>query len=417
MDPGPRAAFNRAWTPELYRRYRERLEAELGPIPFPLAETPFFIAPPLRDALTRSAEEIVAQLARPDLLVELMKVIPPRYDTPGMDPLPNCVQVDFAITPGRGGGLEGRVVELQAFPSGYAMMTFFAQAWSALFQEIPGLEGPWTCFVVPPAEGLQLMRDTILGGELPEAVALVDFEPHLQKTVPDFVATERLFGVESACATELVVEGRRVFRRKDGRLLPVRRIYNRMVFDELEQKGYQLPFRWNDPLDVTWCSHPNWYWPWSKYSLPFLDHPAVPKATFLSELMHLPDDLSRYVLKPLFSFAGSGVVIDVTAQDVARVPAEQRHGWVLQEKISYAPAIHAPDGAEVKAEVRVMLLRPPEASALRVAIHLVRLSRGKMLGVDQNKGLTWVGGSVGLWPVDTVASAPGVQNQRRTRSR
>jgi hypothetical protein len=397
VDAAYRPAFNRAWTKELYARYRARLEASLGPIPFALAETPFFVTPELRDALSRSATEIVQQLAEPALLRRLMTVIPSKYNTPGMDALPNCVQVDFAITPAPGGGLEGKVVELQAFPSGYAMMTFFADAWQAEFQSIPGLEGGWSCFVVPHEQGMTLMRDTILGGEPPEAVALVDFEPALQKTIPDFVATEKLFGVESVCATELVKEGRQLFRRKAGRLLPVRRIYNRMVFDELEQKGYRLPFEWNEPLDVTWCSHPNWYWPWSKYSLPFLTHPAVPKAIFLSELKTLPTDLSRYVLKPLFSYAGSGVIIDVTPEDIARVPSAQRGGWVLQEKIRYAPAIQAPDGSAVKAEVRVMLLRPPQAPALTVAIHLVRLSRGKMLGVDQNKGLTWVGGSVGLW--------------------
>ena len=397
MDSAYRPAFNRAWTPALYGHYRARLEAALGPIPFALAETPFFMTPQLRDALTRSSTEIVQELAQPALLRELMKVIPAKYEAPGMDALPNCVQVDFAITPAPGGGLEGKVVELQAFPSGYAMMTFFADAWAAELQAIPGLEGGWSCFVLPREQGMKLMRDTILGGEPPEAVALVDFEPQLQKTVPDFVATERLFGVETVCATELVKQGRRLFRRKDGHLVQVRRIYNRMVFDELEQKGYQLPFQWNEPLDITWCSHPNWYWPWSKYALPFLKHPAVPRATFLSEVKELPKDLSGYVLKPLFSYAGSGVVIDVKPEDIERVPAEQRHGWVLQEKITYAPAIRAPDGSEVKAEVRVMLLRPPEAPALQAVIHLVRLSRGMMLGVDQNKGLTWVGGSVGLW--------------------
>ncbi len=288
MDAAYRGAFNRAWTPELYGRYRARLEAQLGPIPFALAETPFFMTPALRDSLTQSALEIVQQLAQPALLVQLMKIIPPQYDTPGMDPLPNCVQVDFAITPGPAGGLQGKVVELQAFPSGYAMMTYFADAWAAEFQTLPGLAGGWSCFVRPREEGMRLMRDTILGGEAPEAVALVDFEPERQKTAPDFVATERLFGVESVCATQLVKQGRQLFRRKDGQLVPVRRIYNRMVFDELEHKGYHLPFTWNEPLDVTWCSHPNWYWPWSKYSLPFLRHPAVPRSTFLSEVGTLP---------------------------------------------------------------------------------------------------------------------------------
>ena len=398
MDPGPRTAFNRGWTPELYRRYVERLQSRLGEIPFRLAETPFFLSAALRDSLNRSAVEIVAQLSRPALLAELQKAIPDRYRAPGMDPLPSCLQVDFAITPAPGGGLEGKVVELQAFPSGYAMMLGFARAWTEVLQSVPEMEGPWSCCVLPDAQATRLLGDTILGGEEPESVVLVDFQPEHQKTRPDFVATRQLFGVDPVCPTELVKEGRRLFRRTgDGRRVQVRRIFNRMVFDELEKKSYQLPFAWSDDLDVTWCSHPNWYWTWSKVSLPYLEHPAVPRARFLSDVDTFPDDLSGYVLKPLFSFAGSGVVIDVRPLDVEHIPRQQRGGWVLQEKISYAPAIRTPDDLEVKAEVRVMLVRPPAAATLVPIIHLVRLSRGKMLGVDQNKGLDWVGASVGLW--------------------
>lgn len=398
MDPGPRAAFNRAWTPALHRRYVDGLQSMLGEVPFRLAETPFFLSPELRDSLGRSAVEIVAQLSRPALLAEMHKAIPDKYRAPGMDPLPSCLQVDFAITPAPGGGLEGKVVELQAFPSGYAMMLAFARAWTDVLQSVPEMEGPWSCCVLPDAGAIQLLGDTILGGEDPESVVLVDFEPGQQKTRPDFIATRQLFGVDSVCPTELVKEGRRLFRRTaDGRKVQVRRIYNRMVFDELEKKSYQLPFAWSDDLDLTWCSHPNWYWVWSKLSLPYLEHPAVPRARFLSDVDTLPEDLSRYVLKPLFSFAGSGVVIDVRPLDVEHIPRQQRGGWLLQEKVSYAPAIRTPEGLEVKAEVRVMLVRPPAARTLVPIIHLVRLSRGKMLGVDQNRGLDWVGASVGLW--------------------
>lgn len=398
MDPLSRAAFNRAYTPELFGRVMHRLESQLGRFPFRVAETPLFVSPALREKLSREAQEIVTQLSEPKRLEAMRKAIPARYDTPGMDPLPNCVQVDFALTQAADGSLEGKVVELQAFPSGYAMMSFMADAWSEQLRELPGLEGDWTCFAnLPPQEGLELMRRTILGGESPEHTVLVDFEPLQQKTLPDFTATQRLFGVEPVCATALIKEGRRLFREKDGQRIPVRRIYNRMVFDELEQKGYRLGWDFRDELDVTWCSHPNWYWVWSKFSLPYLDHPAIPKARFLSDLKELPADLSRFVLKPLFSFAGAGVVIDVERADVERVPEAQRGGWVLQEKIVYAPAFHAPDQSPVKAEIRVMLLRPPEAKTLTPLIFLVRLSRGKMLGVDHNKGHDWVGGSVGIW--------------------
>jgi hypothetical protein len=207
--------------------------------------------------------------------------------------------------------------------------------------------------------------------------------------------------VDAVCPTSLIKDGRRLFRKlDDGRLVQVKRIYNRIVFDELLVKGLALPFSYTDDLDVSWCSHPNWYWTWSKYTLPFVDHPAVPRARYVSELEEIPADLSRFVLKPLFSFAGSGVNIDPTRADIDAIPEAERANWILQEKITYEPALLMPDGNGVKAEVRMMFLRAPDEPTPTLTLNLVRLSRGKMLGVDQNKDLTWVGGSVGLWPAD-----------------
>lgn len=397
MDRDRRALFNAAYTDETFRDFTRRLESRVGPAPFRVAETPLFMTHDLRDRLARHASEIVGQLSRPELLERLKQAIPAHYDVPGMDPLPNCVQVDFALVDGPDGRMDGRVVELQAFPSLYALMTVMADTWGQTLATMPGLAADWSCAIgTDRARALELMRRTIVADEDPREVVLVDLEPETQKTLPDFVATRQLFGVDAVCVSKLVKRGRELFREKDGKLVRVRRIYNRMVFDELEVKKAVVPFSWNEPLDVTWCSHPNWYWTWSKFSLPFLDHPAVPPARFLDEVCD-PGDLAQKVLKPLFSFAGSGVVVDVTAADLARVPAEQRHGWVLQDKIRYTDALHMPDGSGVKGEVRMMLLRPPDSNELVPLICLVRLSRGKMLGVDFNKGLTWVGGSVGIW--------------------
>jgi hypothetical protein len=169
------------------------------------------------------------------------------------------------------------------------------------------------------------------------------------------------------------------------------------VFDELIAKGIETPFDYRDELDVEWVPHPNWYWVWSKYSLPFLRHPAVPVATVLSDLASVPHDLERYVLKPLFSFAGGGVNVEPTAADLAAVPEHDRGAWCLQEKIEYAPALRAADGGGVKVEIRMMFFRPDGEDRLTLAQNLVRLSRGKMLGVDFNKDFSWVGSSVGLW--------------------
>ena len=397
MDASKRALFNAAYSDELFAAFLHRFKAKVGPIPFHVAETPLFMTEALRHRLARYSSEIVAQLARPPVLADLRKAIPPRYDAPGMDPLPNCVQVDFALVEDGAGGIDGRLVELQAFPSLYALMKIQSDSWAETFDRLPGLEGDWSWAMTPDEkQAIELMRRTIVADEDPREVVLVDLEPENQKTLPDFEATRLLFGVESVCVSRLRKHGRELFRERDGKLVRVRRIYNRMVFDELEIKRASLPFRWTDELDVTWCSHPNWYWVWSKFSLPYLHHPAVPRTRLLSEVDD-PGDLSTMVLKPLFSFAGSGVNVDVTPEDLARVPPEQREAWVLQDKIRYADALHMPDGAGVKAEVRVMLLRPPEADALVPLVCLVRLSRGKMLGVDYNKGLSWTGGTVGMW--------------------
>ncbi len=400
MDPARRPLFNAAFNQPLFDEFVQRMVSQVGPIPFQVAETPLMMTHDLRDWLARSSREIVGQLSEPALLERLKKAIPAHYDVPGMDPLPNCVQVDFALTHNSSGEMEGRVVELQAFPSLYALMPVMADAWAVTLNRIPGLKADWRWSIDEPSAAMELLRKTIVADEDPLEVALVDIKPSEQKTAPDFEATRQLFGVESVCVTELIKKGRALYRKRNGGLIQVKRIYNRMVFDELEVKKAVVPFEWNEPLDISWCSHPNWYWTWSKFSLPSLNHPAVPRAQFLSDISTLPDDLSRYVLKPLFSFAGAGVVVDVTREHIDRIPDEQRAQWVLQEKIDYANAITMPDGNGVKAEVRVMLARPPNATELRPVICLVRLSRGKMLGVDFNRGLTWVGGSVGMWSAD-----------------
>lgn len=399
MDNSLRRPFNAAWSDTIYTHYRETLEKVLGPIPFPLAETPLFLDKPLRTHLANSASEIVQELSAPSLLAKHKEAIPAKFAVPGMDALPNCVQVDFALCPGPDGRLQGRVVELQAFPSLYALMDFKTRAWAEAMSSMPGLPREWSCYLNGDrAKSLEQVKTMLLGGEDPEHVVLVDIAPEKQKTLPDFVATQMLFGVDYECVTRLIKRGNKLFRMKNGREIQVKRIYNRMVFDELEAKNVTPPFHWNDDLEVTWCSHPNWYWTWSKFVLPSLKHPTVPKTTYVSDLKEIPANLQDYVLKPLFSFAGTGVIIDVTREDVERIPAEQKHGWILQEKVTYAHALPMPDGTGVKAEVRVMLSRAPKETALTPMLCLVRLSRGKMIGVDHNKGMTWVGGTVAMWP-------------------
>jgi hypothetical protein len=398
MDPKRRPLFNAAWSEERFAQLTRLLEGRVGRVPFRVAETPLLLTLDLRDRLVQSAREIIAQVSTPEALARLKKSIPARFDVPGMDALPNTVQVDFALVAGPGGSLEGKLIEMQGFPSLYALMPTMAECWAEVMRDMPGLDLPWSSWVgLSREQALALLHQTIVADCDPEEVVLVDIEPLKQKTRSDFVATKSLLGVDELNVTDIKVQGRKLFREKDGRLVPIRRIYNRMVFDELEVKQVQVPFKWSDDLDVSWCSHPNWYWTWSKACLPLLSHPAVPRTRLLSEVSPLPEDLTRYVLKPLFSFAGGGVVVDVTREAIDRISPDQRYLWVLMEKIDYAPAVRMPDGSPVKAEVRVMMVRPPAQAALTPLVCLVRLSRSKMIGVDFNKDMPWTGGSVGMW--------------------
>jgi hypothetical protein len=396
MDPRFRALFNSQITPELYEHYQRDLSTRLKcEFEFRLAESPVFLPDDFKQDLVTSAKEIVAQLADPSRLARMKEAIPPQWDTPGMDALPNFTQVDFAVVR-EGDRFVPRLIELQGFPSLTALQVVQRDAWRDTLARMKGLDLEWSCWFsgLDRAAFLELARKTIVGDHDPAEVVLLDIEPPTQKTYPDFAATKLLFDVDAVDPRELKRRSNKLYR--NGR--EIRRLYNRVVFDELIRKNISTPFDYHEALDIEWAPHPNWYWTWSKYSLPFLEHRAVPKATFVSDLRGVPDQLTeRYVLKPLFSFAGGGVNVEPTAADLERIPEAERGQWCVQEKIEYAPALQAPDGG-VKVEIRMMFLRPDAQREPVLAQNLVRLSRGKMLGVDFNKNFTWVGSSLALSP-------------------
>lgn len=396
MDQHFRQLFNSQFTPDLYEQYTRELSRRLDTnFEFRLAETPLFLSDDFKQKAVESANAIVEQLSDPALIERMKAAIPERWNTPGMDALPNLAQVDFAVVRAADGSLVPKLIELQGFPSLTSLQVVQRDVWKETLAQLDGLDVAWSCWYsgYDREAFLDLARRTIVGTNDPAEVILMDLDPPRQKTYPDFAATKMLFDVDAVDPTTLVKRGNQLFRANGTR---VRRIYNRVVFDELIQKGIELPFDYREELDVEWAPHPNWYWVWSKYSLPFLQHESVPRATFLSDLEQIPDDLSRYVLKPLFSFAGGGVNVDPARADVEAVPNDERHAWCLQEKIEYEPALQAVDGGGVKMEIRMMFLRPDDEPKPILAQNLVRLSRGKMLGVDFNKQFTWVGSSVAL---------------------
>lgn len=394
---GPlRRAWNASFSPEAYLDYKRRLaEAAGARIGFRVCESPVFLPPALRDAMVAGALEIWEQLQAPAALERSKAAVPPEFDVPGPDAHPLFAQADFAVVEDADGRLAPRLIELQGFPSLYAFQLLQGRLCLEMSR---GLDGPLDFFLsgLDDAGYRRVVGEAILGGVPVENVVLLDLDPPGQGTYPDFAATERLFGVRAVCPTDVSKRGRELWYERDGKPTRILRVYNRLIVDEIVEKKIELPFRFTDELDVQWAGHPNWFFRWSKHALPALRHPLVPEARLLSDFDRPPGDLGRWVLKPLFSFSGSGVKVDVTPEDVAAVPEGQRQGTLLMRKVDYAPVVEAVDGGRSRVEVRVMFVwrdgRPMAVTTL------ARLSRGRMMGVKFNRDRTWVGSTSCLWP-------------------
>ncbi|MBI1787072.1 MAG: hypothetical protein HYR60_05895 [Acidobacteria bacterium] len=386
MIPELRRRFNAAFTPAKYQAFLDRINRRCGTeVKFRHSETPCFFPPAVLDKMAAYGRDLIRQLLTPDYLARSARTIPAAYRVPNEPAHPLFLQADFGLD----GNLEPKLVEIQGFPSLYAYQPALAIEYLKSYDLDPSLR-----FLLGglDIDGYhRLLRRAILGDCDPGNVILMEIEPLKQKTLPDFLLTERLCGIRAVCITEIRKEGRRLFHGDT----PIHRIYNRAIVDELQRRGVRPAFDFRDDLDVEWAGHPNWYFRISKFSIPYLRHACVPKTWFLDELEALPDDLDRYVLKPLYSFAGLGVKVGVARDDLAAIPPARRHDYILQERVNFASPIDTPHGP-TQAEVRVMYIWDgPEPVA---CTSLVRMGRGKMMGVDHNRDLEWVGASAGFYP-------------------
>jgi len=392
MIPSLRKQFNVNFSSAQYKEFLRVMAERCGaPVEFRLAETPCFFPKALLEQMAGYGAELIHQLETPEYHEASSATIPPEFNVPNEAPHPMFIQVDFGLVKDASGTLRPKLVELQGFPSLYAYQAVLSQ----VYQEVFGLDKnlrylhrgmDW--------EGYKaLLRQAIVDKHDPENVILMEIDPLHQKTLPDFLVTEKLLGIPTVDIKEIEKQGKQLSYKKDGKRIPIRRIYNRAIVDELVRKKLKLNFRFDEELDVEWAGHPNWYFRMSKFSLPYLRHESVPKTYFLDRVSELPD-LEKYVLKPLFSFAGLGVLINPTKEDLAAIPAEKRHDYILQERMEFEPVIETPFGG-TKAEIRIMYIWVDELLPVQT---IVRMGRGKMMGVDHNKNMEWVGSSAAFYP-------------------
>lgn len=376
MIPWRRQQFNNEYTPEKYARFLALFEERFGePVQFRHSETPVFLPHDVVEKMARYGGELVRSLDTPQYRQDSSEAIPEKYRVPNEAPVPLFVQADFGLDE----NLEPKLVEIQGFPSLYAYQPVMAAAYREAYRIPDDLLPDLTA-----GDYDALLRDAIVGRHDPQNVFLTEIDPWKQKTRHDFRVTEEKFGIRCVDIRDLTKRGNRLFHGET----PVQRIYNRVIFDELERKQIELPFDLRDDIDVEWAGHPNWFFRLSKFSLPYLDHPSVPRTLFLNRVGRV-DHPERFVLKPLYSFAGLGVIVGPTQEQIDAVPAALRRDYILQERVDFRPVIETPQGP-TKIEVRIMYIW---LDTLVPVNTIIRMGRGSQMGVDHNKNMEWVGAS------------------------
>ncbi len=386
-----RKAFNASFTQQKYQSFLTDLYSRHpGAIEFRVAETPVFVDKVFTHKMFDVCEHIIDFVCDPRFKQLTERAIPTGEFVQNETTHSQMIAFDFGICINDQGELEPQLIEMQGFPTLFAFQVYYPEVLERHFS-IPANYTPYLGGYTKDTY-IAMLKKLLLNGHNPENVILLEIKPHEQKTRIDFYCTEDYTGVKPVCISELIAEGRQLFYINNGKKTRVKRIYNRIIFDDLKSRAdlgdiVDITQNW----DVEWVPHPNWFYRISKFTLPFIYHPYVPKTFFLNEVTQLPPDLENYVLKPLFSFAGQGVVIDVTLRDIENIKDPQN--WILQRKVKYADIIETPD-IPAKAEIRMMYVWSDEDKRPHPAINLARLSKGKMIGVRYNAEKEWVGGSV-----------------------
>ncbi len=394
-----RERYNQEFTEEKYQAFLDDVNSQFNyKVHFRVAESPVFFPKSFKNKLIEAGESIIKTLLRDDYKELTRAAVPEGLFVPNEDEHSNFLALDFAVCLDQEGELIPQLIELQGFPSLFAFQDFI----QAMYKKHFYVPENFSAFFsdLDSSHYVERLKALLLNGHQPENVILLEIEPYKQSTSIDFIVTQERTGIRPVCITEIIREGKDLFYLRDGIKTPIHRIYNRVIFDEFSRRDdLKCQFNLTEDVNVEWAGHPNWFFRVSKYVMPFLSSPYVPECRFLHEITEIPSDLENYVLKPLFSFSGTGVKFHVAKEDIDSIPMEERSGFLLQRKVKYEPVLQAPDGL-VKVEVRLLYFWENKNALPQLVVNLSRLSRGEMIGVKFNKDKTWVGGNVCFFEQD-----------------
>jgi len=394
MNQKFRKLYNAQFSSEKYTSLMKAISDDFDYKPtFRIAESPFFISNELKAQLLEGCQQVIDFIKKEDFKQITNKALVLNRKVPNEDNHTTFLAIDFGVCE-ENGKIIPKLIEVQGFPS---LFNFQPNLFNKFEKEYPFISE-----LTPFLNGLDqeeynnLIEEVICNNLPKENVILLEIEPEKQNTKIDFYYCNKDLGIPIVCVTELFQIGKKLYyTNKNNEKVVVKRIYNRVIFDELDLRtDLKLNFDFSSEIDVEWAGHPNWFFRISKFILPYLKGDYFIETTLLSELKEIPKDLENYVLKPLFSFSGSGVIFHVKPGDIEAV--KDKDLYILQKKVNYLPVVQSFDG-KVKAEVRILAVWKKGDDSPILVNNLVRLSRGEMIGVKFNKDKDWVGGTIGLF--------------------
>lgn len=386
-----RQRYNAAFSEETYEVFVEQVKEDFpDTLEFRIAETPVFIPKALREKLVQAGEDIVDAMVQPDFKAKTERAIPLDQYVPNEPGHCALLTLDFAVCKDEQGEFTPQLIEMQGFATLYGFQAYIGEMYKRFFYCPTGFN---QYFHGLDREGyIAELKRLFIGNGAAENTILLEIYPEIQKTRIDFAVTKDILDIETVCLTKVRKDGRQLYYEKNGHRIDIHRIYNRVIVDDLQHyPDLVTEFKLTDDVEVEWIAHPNWFFRASKFTLPLLNSPYVPKSYFLHELTEYPLDLENYVLKPLFSFAGSGVKLHITQEDLDGIP--DKENYLLQRKVNYEPVVESPTGG-VKVEIRLMYVWHPDEARPKLVTNLARMSRGEMIGVRFNKDFDWVGGNI-----------------------
>lgn len=391
-----REQFNARFKEEYYENLKKEVVDTYGEgTAFRLSETPIFISKQVKNEIFDACERIIDQLGQLDFEKIREQFVPKHIQSPAALGNPHFLAIDFGLCEDGNGGITPQLIELQAFPTLFFYQPFLGKAFLNNYPAMPKVGFDYFFSGLDEAQYVKEVRDVIIADEDPENVILMELYPEKQKTRIDFWATKKALGIAVVCMTKIIKEGKNLFYYKDGVKTRIKRIYNRVIFDEIERtKDLHTAFNLHDDVAVEWVTHPDWFFMISKCVMPKLKHKNIPNSFYLNDY---PSDikLEDYVLKPLFSFAGLGIDLYPTIEKIASI--SDKKNYILQEKVSYASAIKTNSEKNSKGEIRILYIWDKKNDRLKPVINLGRMSKGELINVSHNTEETWIGSSIGFF--------------------